>query len=217
MPASLPDDRSATTGSRSTTPCSTTTSRGRRRAELTEPVRRPCASELVPLVARCLRGVRPAAGQGRHGRCDPRRRLPARPAEGLRRGGRGGGRLRLPARPARRHGAPVLHGHRPGRLPDHDPLRRARTSARPSSASCTRPATASTSRGCRPSTSARRWARRLAGRPRVAVAALGERGRPRPAVLGVLLPAGPADLPRGARRREPRPASSSPSTTSSRR
>ena len=55
----------------------------------------------------------------------------------------------------------------------------------------------------------------LAGRPRVAVAALGERRGPGPAVLDLLVPAGPAGLPRGPARRHARRTSWSPSTTSS--
>jgi hypothetical protein len=41
----------------------------------------------------------------------------------------------------------------------------------------------------------------LVRHPRVAVAAVGESGGPRAAVLGPLLPAAPADVPRGAGRR----------------
>ena len=105
------------------------------------------------------------------------------------------------ARPARRHGPPVLHRDRAGRLPDHDPLRRHQFSdaffgilhevghglydqGLPAEHFGTPMGEA-----------------RLAGHPRVAVAALGERRRPQPAVLELLVPAGPADLPRGPPRR----------------
>ena len=89
--------------------------------------------ELVPLVAAITEAARRKAAEvsGRGSvvrswrRGDPQAALSARPPEDLRRDGGRGGRLRLRARPARRDGPPVLLGHWTGRLPDHDPLRRA--------------------------------------------------------------------------------------------
>jgi carboxypeptidase Taq len=67
-----------------------------------------------------------------------------------------------------------------------------------SSASCTRRGTASTTRACPRAVRPAAGEVRLAGHPRVAVADVGEPGRPQPAFWEFLLPGGEAGVPRCA-------------------
>ena len=167
--------------------------------------------ELVPLVGEIGQSGRQA------GRSILARQLPDRPAGGVRpRGGRAD-RLRLRPRPARRDRPSVLHRPGPERLPHHHALQRAllhrgvlRHPARgrprhlrPGAAG--RPVRPAAGRG------------RLAGHPRVAVAAVGEPRRPQPRLLAALLPRAQAAVPRGPGRRARWTTSTSPSTTCGRR
>ena len=112
---------------------------------------------------------------------------------------------------------PFCTGIGPGDTPDHHPLRRPqlrRRLLRRPPRGRPRPLRP----GARPRAPRHADGRgRLARHPREPVAALGERRRPGPAVLGLLVPARPPGLPRGARRRRRATPSCSPSTRSSRR
>ena len=141
------------------------------------------------------------------------RRLPGRRAGGARAPGKcGGARLRLRSRaPRREERAPLLHlaRHRATRAsprattPTASPTR--------SSGCCTRPGTPSTRQGLTPAsaTGTRLRRGRLAGRPRVAVAPLGEPRRPLEVVLGAIFyPKAQRAFPGTLRRREARGTSS---------
>ena len=111
---------------------------------------------------------------------------------------RGGGadRLRLSPRPAGRDGPSVLHVAGPARLPDHHPLRRALFSD-----GAFRHSARGGTRHLRPGP-ADRVVRPAAGRgdfagdSRIAIAAVGEPGRPQPAVLAAFFPGGPGGVSR---------------------
>ena len=188
---------------------------GERDGCLRRPARRVRARRHQRRDRAALRGA--AARAGPAGRGDPgepgparsgapaaRDRLSDRSPADLRRDGGGDDRLRLPPRPARHHAAPVLHRDRAGRLPDHHPLRARRLQRR-----AVRRPPRDRARPLRPGARPRALRHadgrgRLARHPRVAVAALGKRRGPEPAVLDPCLPAGAADLPPDPGRRRPR-------------
>ena len=150
-------------------------------------------AELVPLIKRIAESPRKPPTRGSRTRVPRRtgRRLLAESAAvaiGLRlRGG-----------PARHHVAPVLLRDRAGRLPHHHAVQPAVLQR-----GVLRRAARDRARAVRaePAGRALRHPARvgvLPRHPRVAVAAVGEPGRSRPAVLGALLPAPEADVPRRA-------------------